>query len=191
MTMLKSFVMGAAALVMTQATLAQHVAQPFYGLGSIGISEFTGGDADNVCRGVQECDRTGNAFKLIGGYKLTPSLAVEGGYWNYGRLTSRNNGITTELEASAFGAGLAYHHPFAPQWQGVARLGLSAMDAKVSNNAGFSAQESSAQFYGGLSLGYVLAPNIALDGAWDFSFGSVNGSNFEINAVSLGLRVGF
>ena len=76
--MLKSFVMGAAALVMAQAAPAQHVTQPFYGLGSIGISEFTGGDADNVCRGVQECDRTGNAFKLIGGYKLTPSLAVDG-----------------------------------------------------------------------------------------------------------------
>ena len=189
--MLKSFVMGAVALLMTQAASAQHVAQPFYGLGSIGISEFTGGDADNICRSVQECDRTGNAFKLIGGYKLTPSLAVEGGYWNYGRLTGRRNGTTTELAASAFGAGLAYHHPFAPQWQGLARLGLSAMDAKLSVNGATVAQESSAQFYGGLSLGYVLAPNIALDGGWDFSFGSVNGSNFDINAVSLGLRVGF
>jgi hypothetical protein len=185
--MLKSIVMGAAALAMAQAASAQQ----FYGLGSIGISEFTGGDADNVCRSVQECDRTGNAFKLIGGYMVTPSLAVEGGYWNYGRLTGERNGVTTKLNASAFGAGLAYHHPFAPKWQGVARLGLSAMDAKLSNNAGFSVKESSAQFYGGLSLGYVLAPNMALDGGWGFSFGSVNGSNFDINAVSLGLRVGF
>ncbi|HET7868359.1 MAG TPA: outer membrane beta-barrel protein [Burkholderiaceae bacterium] len=185
--MLKKIVLGAMALAMAQAASAQQ----FYGLGSIGISEFTGGDADNICRSVQECDRTGNAFKLIGGYKLTPSLAVEGGYWNYGRLTGRRNGTTTELEASAFGAGLAYHHPFSTQWQGVARLGLSAMDAKLSINGATAVQESSAQFYGGLSLGYVLAPNIALDGGWDFSFGSVNGSNFDINAVSLGLRVGF
>jgi len=185
--MLKSFVIGAASLLLAQAVSAQQ----FYGLGSIGISDFTGGDADNVCRNVQECDRTGNAFKLIGGYKLTHALAAEGGYWNYGRLTGQRNGVTTELKASAFGAGLAYHHLFAPSWQGVARLGLAAMDAKLSNNTGFSAQESSAQFYGGLSLGYVLAPNIALDGGWDFAFASVNGSNFEINTVSLGLRVGF
>lgn len=187
MTMLKSFVMGAVALAMAQAASAQQ----FYGLGSIGFSDFTGGDADNVCRNVQECDRTGTAIKLVGGYKVSPALAVEAGYWNYGRLTGERFGVTTELEASAFGAGLAYHHVFAPKWLGIARLGLSAMDAKLSNNAGFTAQESSAQFYGGLSLGYALAPNIALDGAWDFAFASVNGSNVEINAVSLGLRVGF
>ena len=187
MTMLKTLMMGTAALLLAQAASAQQ----FYGLASLGISDFTGGDADNVCRSVQECDRTGTAIRLTGGYKLTPSLAVEASYWNYGRLTGERFGITTELEAQAFGAGLAYHHGFSPKWLGVARLGLSAMDAKLSNNIRFSAQESSAQFFGGLSLGYTLAPNVALDGAWDFSFGSVNGSNFEINVVSVGVRVGF
>lgn len=177
----------AAALLLAQGAAAQ----PFYGLATLGFSDFRGGEADYICRGQLDCDRTGTAVKLIGGYKFAPSLSAELGFWDYGRITGRSGSFQQDLAAKAFGGGVAYQAQFQPKWLGTARIGLASMDARKTNNLGLSIRETSVQLYGGLALGYSLAPNLALDGGWDFAFASLNGSDFEINALSIGLRLGF
>ena len=184
--MLKKVLTGAAALLLANAAAAQ-----IYAVGSVGLSDFTGDDADAICRAVQECDQHGTAIKLIGGYKLSPVLAAELGYWDFGKFTTTNGAVRSVTEASGFGGGFAYHVAFAPKWSGLARLGILSMNTKLSNNFGASIEESSAQIFGGLALGYAIAPNITIDGAWDFSKATVDDASFELNAVSLGVRLTF
>jgi OOP family OmpA-OmpF porin len=184
--MLKKFVMGAAALLLAHGANAQ-----LYGVASLGLSDWTGGDADAICDGANECDQEDTAFKLLGGFKLTPQWAAEAGYWNYGSLNARSGVLTVTTEAWAIGGGLAYHAQFSPKWHGAARLGLLSMQAKIFNNFGQSDDESSLQFYGGLSLGYSVAPNILLEGSWDISAAEIDDRSFELNALSLGVRLAF
>jgi hypothetical protein len=193
--LLKRFALGVAALLMAHGASAQLAPGQFYGAGSLGLADWTGGDADDICDANRECDQQDTGFKLLGGYRLAarsfPNLAVEAGYWNFGSLVARNGVLTTTTEAYAVGGGVAYHMQFAPKWQGLGRLGLVSMRAKIFNNFGGQADETSLQFYGGLSLGYAVAPNILLEGSWDISQATIDDLSFELNAVSLGVRLAF
>jgi hypothetical protein len=184
----KLLVAGAAALLMAHSANAHK----FYGLASAGLSDWTGDDADAICGAAARCEPQDTAFKVLGGYKLAVPLAAEAGYWNFGQFTAARGVVTLTAKASGFGGGIALHHPFSPQWLGVARLGLMSVRTRIEDNFNFlSESESSMQLYGGLSLGVKLAPNILLEGSWDISAADVDRNSFELNALSLGLHLMF
>lgn len=178
-----------AALTLSTAASAQ-----FYGVVSAGQSRL------NVdCSGTSSCDKTGNGFKLMGGYKFMPNLAAEIGYFDYGKAKATAPGINAEIKNTAFGGGVAYHLDFAPSWGGVGRIGISQVKTKISGTVSGlgSASDSDNNItpYLGLGVGYKVSKNLSIDGAWDFSRSKYNKNGVDesgnINVLSIGLTFGF
>jgi OmpA-OmpF porin, OOP family len=182
--MKKQVLLAVAALALSSVAAAQT-----YGVISAGKSKH-----DLDCDGAATCDDSGTAFKLLGGYKFTPNFAVEGGYMSYGKTKAADTGISLNLEVDGFGIGGAFHQDFATNWNFAARLGVAQMKAKARATAGGisgSDSDSSAQPYGGLSLGYRFTKQLSLDAAWDFSRAKVAGEKVDVRALSLGLTFDF
>lgn len=181
-----------AALTLSTAASAQ-----LYGVGSVGLSRF-----DTDCSGTASCDKSDTAFKLMGGYKFTPTIAVEVGYFDFGKAKGSALGVNVEEKLNGFGAGAAFHVDLAPSWTGVARLGLAQMKTKLTGSSGatsLSDSDTNTSLYGGLGVGYRLNKQVTIDGAWDFSkakynknfFGTPIDSSDNVNAFSVGVTFGF
>lgn len=181
-----------AALTLSTAASAQ-----FYGGASVGISRFS---AD--CSGTSTCDKTDTAFKLMGGYKFTPLVAAEVGYFDFGKSKASLGSVNSDLKLNGFGIGAAFHADFASNWTGVARLGVAQMKTKLTGRQGavsLSESDNNATLYGGLGVGYRLNKQTTIDGAWDFSKAKFNKNFFgvpiddssSVNALSVGVTFSF
>jgi OOP family OmpA-OmpF porin len=188
--MKKHVLLAAAALALSGAASAQ-----VYGVVSAGVSKLK---VD--CDGAQVCDRSDTAFKVLGGYKFTPNVAMEAGYMSFGKAKIRDSGDSVDVGVTGFGIGAAFHQDFATNWNFVARLGLAQvktkLDLNISGVGSGSDSDSNAQLYGGLGVGYKLSKQVSIDAAWDFSKGKYNKDGLDlgsgnVNAFSLGLTFGF
>jgi OmpA-OmpF porin, OOP family len=188
--MKKQVLLAVAALALSGAASAQ-----VYGVVSAGVSKLK-----IDCDGAQVCDKSDTAFKLLGGYKFTPNVAVEAGYMTFGKAKIRDAGASVDVGVTGFGIGAAFHQDFAADWNFVARLGLAQMktklDASVPGVGSGSDKDSNAQLYGGLGVGYKITKQLSIDAAWDFSKSKYNKDGLDlgsgnVNAFSLGLTFGF
>ena len=161
-----------------------------YVVGSVGVASW---DVD--CEGAANCDKTDVGFKLLGGYKFASNLAVEAGYFNFGKARISDSGLSADFKAVAFGAGLAVHTDISPQWNAVARLGVASvrttLDASLAGYGSASDEQSSTQAYAGLGVGYLLTPALSLDAALDFTNAKFEGEKGNISKFSLGLTYSF
>jgi opacity protein-like surface antigen len=182
--MKKQVLLAAVALALSGAASAQA-----YGVISVGSAK-----QDIDCGGAAVCDESGTAFKLLGGYRVLPNLAVEGGYMSYGKAKASDAGLSADFTVNGVGIGAAFHQDIATHWNFVARLGLAQMKTKVNATAGGSSgseSDSKAQLYGGLGVGYNISKQLSIDAAWDFSQAKVTGFKYDVNAFSVGLTFGF
>lgn len=182
--MKKQVLLAAAALVVSAGASAQT-----YAVIAAGTSKI-----DLDCAGAATCDDSGSAFKLLGGYKFTPNFALEGGYMSFGKAKAADPGVSLQLEVDGFGIGGAFHQDFATHWYFVARLGLAQIKTKASATAGGSSgsdNESKAQLYGGLGVGYKLTKQLSVGGAWDFTKAEIVGEKANVNAYTVGLTFDF
>lgn len=147
------------------------------------VSISAGSSTVDACNGAANCDDGSTGFKLLGGYKLNPNVAVEGGYFDFGKASS--GGAT--LKANGFGVGGAFHYDVNSDFGVVGRLGVAAMKA----DASASSSESSAQIYGGLGLGYKVAPAWSVDAAYDFSKIEFGNDKFNVHMFSVGVTFAF
>ncbi|HET9977061.1 MAG TPA: outer membrane beta-barrel protein [Burkholderiaceae bacterium] len=164
-----------------------------YGVISVGTARL---DAD--CAGTTSCDKTGTAFKLMGGYKFAPNLAWEVGYFDFGKARAADGSVAGEIKTNAFGGGVAFHQDLSSAWNFVARGGLARVKTKITGTVGSASasdSDNSVQPYLGLGIGYKLNKTMSIDGAWDFTRSKYdkNGATFKgnVNAFSLGLSFGF
>ncbi|MDH4060460.1 MAG: porin family protein [Aquincola sp.] len=188
--MSKKLLVGLAALAFAAGASAQG-----YGVISAGVSKLS---VD--CAGAPTCDKSDTAFKLLGGYMLNPNLAVEVGYFDFGKAKLGDPTIGTgSITVSAFGGGVAWHQDLSQDWNFVARLGLAQVKTKLSATligvGSGSDSDNKVQAYAGLGVGYKLSKTMSLDLAWDTSRGkySKNGisESGTVNAYSVGLTFGF
>jgi OOP family OmpA-OmpF porin len=178
-----------AALTLSAAASAQT-----YGVASVGIARV---DVD--CTGAASCDKSDTGFKLMGGYKFTPNVAAEIGYFDFGKAKASGSGVNAELKNSAFGGGVAYHLDLAPSWNAVGRLGLAQVKTKISGTVSglgsASDSDNNTALYAGLGVGYKLSKTLSIDGAWDLSKSKYNKNGVDesgnINMFSVGVTFGF
>ena len=165
-----------------------------YGAVSVGIARL------NVdCSGTSSCDKSDTAFKLLGGYKFIPSVALEVGYFNFGKATAAASGVNVGIKNAGFGVGAAFHQDLGSDWNAVARLGIAQIrtkiDASVSGAGAGSDTDSNAALYGGLGVGYKLTKTTSIDVVWDFSKSKYNKNGLDesgsINAFSAGVTFAF
>lgn len=155
--------------------------------------------ADVDCSGTTVCDRNDTAVKVFGGYKFTPNIALEGNYFNFGKVKVAGpvpgfGTVTGDIKTSGFGIGAAFFGQFGSDWSGVARLGVASMKTKVNASvAGFSGSDSEtkAQPYAGFGLGYGISKGVTLDLAADFSRGEYSGEKSDIAAFTVGMTFSF
>ena len=171
-------------------------AQATYGVVSVGSSRL------NVdCTGTTTCDKTGTAYKLLGGYKFSPNFAAEAGFFGFGKAKASDPTVTAEIANTAFGAGVAFHQDLSADWNLVARVGLASMKTKITGTVvgvavgavrvdqpaararvlglaptigTVSDSDRNVTPYAGLSIGYKIAQGVSLDGALDFSRSKYN-----------------
>jgi OOP family OmpA-OmpF porin len=180
----KQVLLAAAALALSGAASAQT-----YGVISAGTSQH---DVD--CTGIASCDKSGSAFKVLGGLRFRPNFALEGGYLSFGKSKASDSGLSADVTVNGFGIGGAFHHDFSANWNFVARLGVAQMKTRYSETFGgstFSDSDSKAKLYGGLGVGYKLTRQMSLDAAWDFGQGEIFGEKGDVNAYSLGVTFSF
>jgi OmpA-OmpF porin, OOP family len=176
------------------AALSAAASAQGYGVLSVGMSKHS---VD--CGGTTSCDKSGTAYKILGGYKFTPLIAGEIGYFDFGKSTLKVGSDSLDVKVSGFGAGVALHGNLSPSWTAVGRLGLAQMKTKLTASvAGVgsgSDSDDNANLYGGLGIGYRVSNNVTIDGAWDFSRGEYKKNGLDesgnVNAFSLGLTFSF
>lgn len=183
---------------LSAAALALMLSSGAFAQGYVGIG--AGPAKINVdCAGTTTCDNTSSGLKLFGGYKLAPNWAAELGYFDFGKAKATiNDGeggiIAGEIKATAVGAGVAFFGQFAPDWTGVARLGIASTKAKGSaatSGVSGSVSESNTNAYFGLGLSYALSKAVTLDGAMDFSRVKFAGESARVHLVSIGVTFAF
>lgn len=207
--MKKNLLVGLAMLAMAAGASAQAT----YGVVSVGSSRL------NVdCTGTTTCDKTGTAYKLLGGYKFSPNFAAEAGFFGFGKAKASDPTVTAEIANTAFGAGVAFHQDLSADWNLVARVGLASMKTKITGTVvavervdqpaararvlglaptigTVSDSDRNVTPYAGLSIGYKIAQGVSLDGALDFSRSKYNKNGLNesgnLSAVSIGLTFGF
>jgi OOP family OmpA-OmpF porin len=165
-----------------------------YGVASVGIARLS---VD--CSGTSSCDKSDTAFKLLGGYKFTPNVAVEAGYFSFGKATAAASGVNVGIKNTAVGGGVAFHQDLGSDWNAVARIGVAqvrtTIDASVSGAGSGSDTDSNAALYGGVGIGYKLTKMTSVDAVWDFSKSKYNKNGIDesgsINAFSVGVTFSF
>jgi len=197
-------------LLSLAAGLALLATSGAYAQGYIG-GAFGWTEIDVDCAGTTRCDTSDTGYKVYGGYRFANQFAVELVYFDWGKakasetfdtvpVRSRDVPMATgttisgDLSAKGFGLGVAYFIPFAPQWSGVARLGVTQTDAKLSasdsvKSASFSNKDPYA--YYGLGIAYNFNKNLALTADADFSrakFGAEGSyDTANVRLLSIGL----
>jgi OmpA-OmpF porin, OOP family len=165
-----------------------------------GVVSFGGSKVAIDCEGAEKCDESGTSFKLLGGYKFSPNVALEGGYMSFGKAKFADAGDTGSVSVGGFGIGGAFHQELSPNWMFVARAGLGFMTTKLAANvAGVgsgSTSDNNVAVYGGLGLGYKINKQMSIDASWDFSKGKYNKDGFDlgsanVNAYSIGMTFAF
>lgn len=168
-------------------------AQP-YGVVSVGASRL-GLD----CEGAASCDKNDVGAKVIAGYKFAPSWAAEVGWFEYGKATASDTGVSVSVRNTAFGLGAAFHQDLTADWNAVARFGLARVETKLSGSisgvGSASDTDKNTQAYLGMSVGYRLSKATTLELAWDYGRSKFNKDGIDesggINVLSIGLSSGF
>ena len=193
MQFMKKTMTAAAVAMMTLLAAGAAHAEGYAGLAA-GVARV---EVD--CEGATVCDRSDTAAKVFGGYKFTPNIALEGTYFNFGKAKFAGpvpglGTVTGDIKASGLGIGAAFFGQFGSDWSGVARLGIASIKTKVSasaSGASGSDDETKAQPYFGLGLGYAVTKSMTVDLAADFTRGEYAGEKANIRAVTLGATFSF
>jgi len=187
--MKKHLLAAAAVLAFSGAASAQ-----WYGSASAGMSRQS-----IDCTGAPNCDETGTAFKILGGYKYTPNIAAEVGYFSFGKATASDPTASVDFKTTLLGVGVAFHGDFAPSWTGVARLGVgrvkTKLDVGVTGLGSASESDTNTSLYGGVGIGYRLQSNLTIDGSLDFTKSKFNklglDESWNATAISVGVTYSF
>jgi OmpA-OmpF porin, OOP family len=146
----------------------------------IGMSKFD-------CSGLCSKD-TDTAYKIYGGFDMSPDLAIEVGYANFGKVKLNANGATGEGKASVLSVVAAMRFPFTKDFAGVGRLGLGYVNSKASASApGQSAlaESKGVNLYAGLGLEYAVASDFKIVSQFDLA------DNGDIYLFGLGAQLAY
>ena len=173
---------GVAAALITQSAAAQSAMSGFYVGAGVGSSK-----ARDWCAlgGFNTCDDKKTAWKIFGGYQITPNFAVEGGYARLGKFdatfdTSFGPGAehakVTAWEASVLaGAPLAYGLSI------FGRLGVYRATVEDVDDLAGTFKHDNNDFTYGLGLGYDFTRNLGVRAEWQ-RYNKVGGGETALGA---------
>jgi len=147
------------------------------------------------CTGTIKCDRSGNAFKITAGYVVSPALAVELGYIDFGKAKFSDATVSATAKANGLTVGAAYELALAPEWNFTLRGGVARMKTKISGTVAGegsgSASENNTAPYFGLGLNYAVSTSFKVQTGMDFSRAEFDGEKGNVRALTVGARFDF
>ena len=127
-------------------------------------------------------DTAGAAYKIYGGYRMNPNLALELGATRLGRLS----GPLGDAKANAYSLDAVGLLPLNAQWSALGRLGV----ARVKTSAGGLDDTGTAPKFG-LGAQYQLNSSTALRGEWERYRLDAFGAKSNIDTLSVGAQFSF
>lgn len=180
----------AAALIFAGAAFSAS-AQTYVG-GTVGKSKW---NAD--CAGATSCSTSDTAFKLLGGYDLSPNWALEASYFSLGKATASDGNISGEFKASGVDFAGVAKTTAVNGWVGFAKLGLAYVKGETTGRVGNmsgSTSKNSAQAVYGLGFLYQISNNVNLRVEYerrDAKVADVSGATTAVSNLSVGVQAGF
>jgi len=138
------------------------------GAGSLGVS----------------CDDKKTAWKVFGGYQITPNFAVEAGYTKLGKFTASFGPETEEAKLTAWEASFLARAPIMDRLSIFGRLGIYRATVEDVDNIFGTFNHDNNDFTFGLGLGYDFTRNLGVRAEWQRYY-KVGGGD-----VALGAGVG-
>lgn len=186
--MFKKFMVAAAATVIAASASAEG-----YVGGAFGVSKL-----DFDCAGTLSCDSSDTVWKLYGGYKINPGVAVEAGYVNFGEAkysyAYAGDTVQSKLSASAFTVGIAVHGELTPEFSAVGRIGLALVKAELAESLGslsVSDSDTNARLYLGVGVAYAVTPDVKVTADMDFANVKFKSESGNVRALNMGLMYKF
>jgi OOP family OmpA-OmpF porin len=146
------------------------------------------------CSGTTNCDITDTGRKLYGGYKLSPFVAVELSYTDFGEINAVFGNVSASYTAGSLSIGSAAFLPLTAKLMGVARVGISSSKAEVTQWVGLSNvsnSETHTHPYVGLGLGFALTPTWSLNTSFDYARIKYNDASADSTLLAIGLSQTF
>ena len=185
-----------ASIVLAAITFSANASAQMYAGVTVGSSNW-----NLDCSGATTCDKSGSAFRLLGGYDLSPNVALEAGYFSVGKAKASGSllGYTGGVEMG--GTGIDFSGVFkttpAGGFSGFAKLGLGYVrgktDAIVGTVAG-SHSESSVQPVVGFGALYEVSKDVSLRAEIEsrqVKLVDGDGGKGRVANFSVGVQVGF
>ena len=116
--------------------------------------------------GFNSCDDKKTAWKVFGGYQITPNFAVEAGYANLGKFTASFGPETEEAKVTAWEASLLAGGPILNQVSIFGRLGFYRAHVEDVDNLFGTFKHDNTDLTFGLGVGFGLARNIGVRAEW-------------------------
>jgi len=165
--------------------------------------------ASIACVNTVKCKTTDSGFKVYGGYKLTPNVALEVGYIDFGKAnfdfgTYNDSGFlvrgSSTAEVNAFTAAVAGRLAFGSGFEGVARLGVAHVKTSIRLTRTLfefkytqvdDSDETKFKPYLGMGLEYAFTKSLKGVLSADFSRSEIDGDTADVRLVGVGLHADF
>lgn len=192
--MLKKNLLVSLIMVVGLAVGASASAQVYVG-GTVGQSKW---NVDCKEAGVT-CDKSTNAYKLIGGYNIDKNFALEASYFSLGKMQANAKIGTVNASAEAKGTGFelagVLKHDFENGFGGFAKAGIARVKADTTANVPtvfkLSNDTTSTQPVLGLGVTYAVSKEIALRGEIESRRIKIGDDKNTVNTISVGLQYAF
>ena len=178
-------------LIATLAAMANANAE-----GSFEVS-VGNGHINTDCSGTTKCSDSSTGLKLVGSVNLSPNVAIEGMFINYGKAYGRflyfGYPAGADARVTGVGAGAAYAWSFGPGFKLIGRGGVALNRSKYTEfvaSEHYENTESQLQPYVGAQISYQVTDSTSVVAGADFSRANIDGSHVSVRLLSLGLKWG-
>lgn len=175
------------------AATASVQAADWYVGGSVGRSDYK---IDTT--GATTADTKDTGYKLFAGARLSPNLAVEGGYANLGKASASQGTTSGSVKLDAVYLDAVGILPLSPQWDLFGRLGVSSSNLKIAGTVGTTSatdSDRSVQAHYGIGGQFNVSKTLAVRAEWERFRGKYakNGVNEkgDVDLLSIGVSIGF
>ena len=163
-----------------QASMRSSQELGFYVGGGLGRAEVDDFCSDARALGATSCDDKDRTWKIFGGYRFHPNVAVEAGYADLGKFKAGIGGVSFNAKVKAFELLAVPVYPFGNGFSVYGKLGLARWDVDASAG-GFSANDKGTDFTFGLGGQYDFTPNLGARVEWQ------RYTDIDINTIGVSL----
>jgi len=191
-------------MLMQKKVLAATVVAAFAALPTLAMAQARGGNSDlgfyagasvgqskSDCNGGGSCDDKDTAYRIFGGYKFHPNIAVEGGYAPLGETSASVLGGNVTAEANAWDIEGVGSWGLGNNFSVFGKLGFYNAEVKLGGVA--SGKKTTTDLLYGLGGQYDFNRNLGLRLEWSRYSGvkspdvaGISGGDSDVDVLSLG-----